>query len=198
MKTHRKINEYLNAVREDHTHFLQIPDNQTLSEHELEALLTVNGLVLQFIEKPSQQLISAAIYQNPFAIKHVPKPTKAEQLIAVEQEPIVIKHIPLLDDAIAIKAVSLFSNAIYCLEQPSDSVKVLAIIKNKAHKHFKNEVEHGVLATTYGFLSRNKMNLSRCLGANESFDSLEELALITHQIRNTLVATYPLLNEVLV
>ena len=125
---------------------------------------------------------------------------KEEQLNIVEQEPTDIKHIPrsTLFEATEIRAVLRFHNVIYCYEQPSNSAKVLAIIKSKEHEHFKSEVEHGLLAATYGFLTRNKMNLSRCLGVNENFESFEEMTLITYQIRNTLVTAYPLLKEVLI
>ena len=191
--------DFLNAVRDDATNFLKIPGHESLNDKELQACSAVNGMVLQYIQNRSPSAKSAGLYQNPFAVMHLPNPTKAEQLIVAEQEPTAIKHIPrsVLYETTEIKAVSRFSNTIYCYEQPSDSVKVLAIIKSKAHEHFKSEVQHGLLAATYGFLTRNKMNLSRCLGANENFDSLEEMALLTHQIRNTLVETYPLLNEVL-
>ena len=123
-----------------------------------------------------------------------------EQLNIVEQEPTDIKHInrSTLYEVTEIRAVLRFHNTICCYEQPSDSAKILAIIKSKEHEHFKSEVENGLLAATYGFLTRNKTNLSKCLGVNGNFDSFEEMTLVTHQIRGALLKTYPLLNEVLV
>jgi hypothetical protein len=196
--TYQILANFIEQVKVDHTKFLQIPEREKLTDKEVELLLEVNGLVIRYITNPTSHLVRTAIHQNPFAIKYVSKPTLTEQLIAIESDPIAIKHIEEPDEVIALKAVSIVSNAVYFMEQPHDSVKVVALIKNRVHEKYKDEVKHGILAITYGFLLRNKINIARSLTLNDNFESIEELTLITLQIKNTLVEAYPALREVLV
>jgi hypothetical protein len=192
----KEMADFIDQVRADHTKFLKVPEK--LTDKEVEVFLEVNGLVIQYLDNPTPHLKQVAIHQNPFAIKYVSKPTLTEQLIAIESDPIAIKHIQEPDEVIALKAVSIVSNAVYFMEHLHDSVKVVALIKNRVHEKYKDEVTHGILAITYGFLLRNKMNIARSLTLNDNFESIEELTLITLQIRNTLVKVYPALREVLV
>lgn len=111
-------------------------------------LVTDNGLMIRYLDKPSHEVQKAAvrsngnaiqyteqteelcwlaIRQSPYALEHITKPTTAMCIYAIQKNPFVIQYVPWPSEVMQLLAVTRAGMSIGYIDDPSDHVIEQAI-----------------------------------------------------------------------
>jgi hypothetical protein len=84
------------------------------------------GVLIQFIDNPSEELQLAVVKKNGWLIRFIENPSERVQLVAVEQDPYSIKRIKNPSEEAQLAAVEKNPYSIKFIKNPTDKVKQLA------------------------------------------------------------------------
>lgn len=112
------------------------------NEEEQIAAVKRNGMVIRFLNAPSDDVKREAILNNPLCIEYIEDLSEDLGILAVRLLWNSIKYIKNLTDNIMREAVKSKGWAIQFIENPSEEIKLLAVAKDfDAIKYIKNPSE---------------------------------------------------------
>jgi len=100
-------------------------------QRELAAVIQ-NGLLIEFIENPSEKVQLAAVNQDGSAIRFIENPSEKVQLAAVRKDPYVIEFIKNPSEEVQLEAVSQDGFLIRFIKNPSEKVQLFAVREKKS------------------------------------------------------------------
>ena len=126
------------AYKDIYSGSMEIPDLQLVRD---------DGLNIQHIKNPSEEVQLEAVKHDGSAIQHIKNPSEAVQLEAVKQNGSAIRYIKNPSEVVQLEAVKQNGSAIQYIKDPSEKLKLEAAKNNGfALKYIKNPSEAVQLA----------------------------------------------------
>lgn len=190
--------ELIARLRNDHSVYVEIVSDQSLTKEQNIYLLSINGLALQYIIEPTMEMRKTALKQTYKALIFIEEPTEDEILDTLRTEPVAIQYLSNPDVKMQLEAISKYTCAVEFIRgELSDETKILALIKNADYARFVDKVDGGILAMVFGFNKRFKNVMLCSLNQSGSFKGMEEFIIVQQIIYWKLIERYPLLVDYL-
>ncbi len=115
------------------------------SKMAIRAAISHDGMALEFVRHPSDEIKLMAYRQNGFAIERYPKSPVEHQLVAVTQNGLVLQLFPRASPAVRMAAIRQNPNAIQFLLIPTlDEALAAAMQDGLVLRHFRVCIEEAV------------------------------------------------------
>lgn len=117
----------------------KVDDINLMSENDKMDMIREDGLDIQFIKNPSDDMQMAAIVQNPESFRMIKNPSEKIQEYAIKILPDLIKYIP--NPSENIQNVALRENPLYIMhiKNPSEKVQMYVVERNPNSIRFIND-----------------------------------------------------------